>query len=240
MTEGSTADSERLLFSHWNGKVSVRTQQYRLDNNGKLFDITTDRGQQHDITAMHKDEAARLQQAVDTWKKELLPGLKQADRPFPIGHKDYAVTQLPARDAVSHGKIERSNKFPNCSYFKNWTSVDDSITWDVEVLEAGKYSIEIYYACSKQDIGSDFELSYTGDGVESTLGGKLLQPNDPPLIGANHDRVPRPESYVKDFKPWQIGHITLPAGRGTLKLRATNIPGDQAMEFRLIMLERVE
>src|SRR5262249_9635954 len=31
---------DRMIFSHWNGNVSVRTQQHRLDAAGKLFDMT--------------------------------------------------------------------------------------------------------------------------------------------------------------------------------------------------------
>jgi arylsulfatase A-like enzyme len=41
---------DRMIFSHQKGRVSVRTQQYRLDHTGKLFDMTTDPGQYHDIS----------------------------------------------------------------------------------------------------------------------------------------------------------------------------------------------
>lgn len=30
---------DRMIFSHWAGRVSVRTQRYRLDHTGKLFDM---------------------------------------------------------------------------------------------------------------------------------------------------------------------------------------------------------
>ena len=46
------------------------------------------------------------------------------------------------------------------------------------------------------------------------------------------------ESYVKDFKPLQLGTIDLPQGKGTLTLRALDNPGGQVMEFRLLMLTR--
>jgi arylsulfatase A-like enzyme len=41
---------ERMLFSHQNGRVSVRTQQYRLDSAGKLYDMTADPGQDRDVS----------------------------------------------------------------------------------------------------------------------------------------------------------------------------------------------
>jgi len=48
------------------------------------------------------------------------------------------------------------------------------------------------------------------------------------------------ESYVKDFKAVTIGKIVLKKGKGELTLRATEIPGAEAMEFRLLTLERMQ
>jgi hypothetical protein len=44
---------------------------------------------------------------------------------------------------------------------------------------------------------------------------------------------------VKDFKAMELGTIHLKKGKGTLVLRATNIPGSQVMDFRLLMFTRV-
>lgn len=46
---------------------------------------------------------------------------------------------LPARDGVPHGNVKRNARTPNCSYFTNWISADDRITWDVEVATGGEY-----------------------------------------------------------------------------------------------------
>jgi hypothetical protein len=43
---------------------------------------------------------------------------------------------------------------------------------------------------------------------------------------------------MKDFKPWRMGALDLPAGRGTLTLRALKIPGKQVMEVRYVVLTR--
>jgi len=48
------------------------------------------------------------------------------------------------------------------------------------------------------------------------------------LIGAEADRVPRNESYVKDFLPWSLGIIALGKSRGKLVLRATEIPANKS------------
>ena len=141
----------------------------------------------------------------------------------------------PARDGKTHGNIRRSNRFPNCSFFTNWASLDDKITWDAEVLADGEYEVEIYYTCPPADVGSTIELSFNN----GRLRGQITEAHDPPLKGGEHDRVPRGESYVKDFKPLKLGTIQLEKGRGELTLRAWRIPGSAVMDFRLMMFTRV-
>ena len=224
---------DRMIFSHWNNRVSLRTDQYRLDHTGKLFDMLEDEGQTTDVSNQKPEVAQRLRQAVAQWKNELLPGLRNDDRPFPVGYREFPITQLPARDGKPHGNVKRSAPAPNCSYFTNWTAVDDRITWDVEVVTPGNYEAVVYYACPEKDLGSRIKLQF----LDSSLEARITQPHDPPLRGAEHDRVPRRgESYVKDFKPLSLGTIHLPKGRGPLALRAEEVAADQVMELRMLVL----
>jgi arylsulfatase A-like enzyme len=225
---------DRVLFQHWNGRVSARTQRFRLDADGKLFDMIADPGQTRDTTEAHPAEARRLADAVAAWKKDVLAGLsKKDDRPFPVGYREFPTTLLPARDGVPHGNVKRSARAPNCSYFTDWKTTDDRITWDVEVNTAGRYEVEILYASAKRNVGATVELSLGGAKVSA----KVTEVHDPPARGAEHDRVPRQgESYVKDFKPLRLGVVELARGRGELTLRATDIPGDGVIEVRAVTL----
>ena len=235
LTEDAPAWPERMLLNTWNRKVSVRTQQYRLDNRGVLFDIPADPEQRTPVTDK-PDVKARLQAAADKWQAELNPGDRTDNRPFLIGHPGYQFTQIPARDGVAHGGIKRSNRYPNCSYFTNWRTKADKIVWTAEVPADGVFEVDLYYTCPGKDVGSTFELSFGA----ASLSGKITEAHDPPERGAEHDRSPRTESYVKDFKPLSLGKIELKKGRGELTLKATDIPGSQVMDFRLLMLTRVE
>ena len=224
---------DRMIFSHWNGKVSLRTQRYRLDDGNGLFDLEADPSQDRDISAAEPEVRARLSKARAQWMADLLPGLETDNRPFTVGYPQFPITHLPARDGVPHGKIKRSAGAPNCSFFNNWTGTGDSITWDVEVATAGKYEAVIYYTCPAADTGSTVELKFLNSRLES----KVAEANDPPLRGAENDRVPRQsESYVKDFKPLRVGSMELKAGRGTLTLRALAVPGKQVMDVRSVVL----
>ncbi|HIG29658.1 MAG TPA: N-acetylgalactosamine 6-sulfate sulfatase [Verrucomicrobiales bacterium] len=224
----------RMIFSHWRNRVSVRTQQFRLDHQGKLFDLSTDPGQYTNVAENYPEATDRLKTAVEKWKEKTLMGYDQQSRPFLIGHADYRFTQMPARDATTSGNIQRSNRFPNCSYFTNWSHEKETITWNAKVLTSGSYDVELYYTCPEADTGSLIQLSFN----EAKLQKKLEKAHDPPLMGGENDRFKRAESYVKDFRPMKMGTIQLKKGTGTLTLKALEIPGSQAMEFRLLMLTR--
>jgi len=223
---------DRMIFSHQNGRVSVRTQRYRLDDAGKLFDMQVDPGQYNDISKDKADVAAKLREAVARWMEEVLPKSPD-DRPFPVGYAEFPTTVLPARDGVGHGNIRRSAAAPNCSFFTNWTSAQDNITWDIEAANSGNYEAVVYYTCAKEDVGSTIELRFK----ESRVQGKVAEPHDPPLIGAEFDRVPRSgESYVKDFRPLRLGVLQLDKGRGQLTLSASAVPGKHVMDVRAVVL----
>jgi arylsulfatase A-like enzyme len=229
---------ERLIFSEWGGKVSVRSQRHRLDAQKQLFDLTEDPGQTVAVTDKFPDEATRLGGAVERWKTEVLGTKgKTEDRPYTVGYTDFPRTSLPARDGIPHGKVQRSAKAPNSSYFKNWTASEDKMTWEIEVATTGKYEAVVEYTCPAADLGSTIELSFNGSKVSALVS----EANDPPESGAENDRVSRlgKESYAKDFHPMRFGVIELQAGRGQLTLQAPRVVGKQVMEVKEVTLTLV-
>jgi hypothetical protein len=239
---------DRQIVSHHNGNVSVRTQRFRLDARGALFDMEADPGQRNDVSAQHPQVAATLQKAVADWRAEVFGPAAAApqggnskagraalaatdDRPFPVGYRERPRTPLPARDGVPHGKVRRSVTSPNASYFTHWTSTDDRMTWDIEVQRTGRYLVEVYYTCPAADIGSTVELTFRN--AKAT--GKVGPAWDPPLNDKD-DVITRTQSYMKDFRPLSLGVVELEQGRGPLTLRATQIPGRQVAEVRMVTL----
>jgi hypothetical protein len=229
------ADSwpDRMIFTHWNRKVSVRSQQFRLDDAGQLFDMVQDPKQRKNITAENPAVARRLQTAVDDWEKTVLAELDRKVHPFTVGYSEFPITRLPARDGVPHGQIQRSAGAPNCSYFTNWKTTEDFISWDIEVATPGTYEAVVFYTCKESDAGCRVELAFQESKVEA----KVAKPHDPPLVGEKEDRVSRQgESYVKDFAPLPLGTIQLSKGQGQLSLKALEIPGAGCIEVRDLVL----
>ena len=227
---------ERTLINYWRGKTSARNQNFRLDHLGKLYDMTNDPGQLADISALRPKIRNQLLEEVSNWKKTVLPELGKDERSFVIGHPNYRWTQVPARDGVSHGAIKRSGRFPNCSYYENWKTTEDKITWNCEVGATGTYEVSIHYALKKGDEGTVVQLSHNNASIEH----KFTESHEVASRGQENDRVERRESYVKDFKEIKIGTINLTKGKGELTLKALEIPGEESIEFRLLMLEKVQ
>ena len=75
-------------------------------------------------------------------------------RPLPVGYPEFPVTALPARDGEPQGGVKRSSSAPNCSYFVNWKSRDDSMVWNLDVQTSGRYAVSVDYTCPVPDAGS--------------------------------------------------------------------------------------
>ncbi len=233
---------ERMIFSAWGGKASVRTRQFRLLADGTLFDMVSDPGQTRDVSAERPDVAARLKQSIDDWRAEVFGPDEQArlergnsvdGRLIGIGYREFPVTMLPARDGDPRGGVTRSSKAPNCSYFVNWTSLKGHMVWNVDVQTEGEYDVLIDYTCPLADARSLVELSFKSN----RLTGRVAPGWDPPL-NTNQDTIPRPqgESQMKAFRPLALGLLRLEKGNGLLTLKALEIPGKSVMDVRRITL----
>lgn len=243
--------SERMIFSSWASNVSVRTQTHRLDNTGVLYDMVADPGQTTPVNDKEPELAAKLKESVKSWRQEMFGSSEVAKpkaeggkkkggggnavdpRPIPVGYREFPITMLPARDGEPRGGVKRSSNAPNCSYFVNWTSKDDSMVWLLDVNTAGRYEVTADYTCKVPDAGATIELTFNG----ARLSSKVAPGWDPPLF-THQDTLPRPdgESQMKDFRTLKLGEVTLPAGKGPLTLRAIDIPGQSVMDVRRVTL----
>ncbi len=242
---------DRMLFSTWAGRISVRTQQFRLDDKEQLFDMLADPGQTMPVKNAETTRT-ELMTGVSNWRREMfdrsesnpeaaagasLPPQRRGNavdpRPIPVGYPEFPITMLPARDGEPRGGVQRSSSAPNCSYFVNWTSTDDSMVWMLDVHTSGTYDVTIDYTCPEADVGSLIELTCG----ESRLTGRVAPGWDPPLY-TNQDTLPRPpaESTMKEFRTLELGDFRMNSGRADLTLKAVQIPGKSVMDVRRVTL----
>ncbi|HIM28991.1 MAG TPA: N-acetylgalactosamine 6-sulfate sulfatase [Planctomycetes bacterium] len=230
-----SADWEpRSLFSIRRNQVSVRTQQFRLDSNGRLFDIVSDPGQRTNVADRHPQLTARLQRDARQHAEQMTVHFKNnSDRPFTVGYG--ASTTLTARDGIEHGTIKRSSKAPNNSFFTHWTRRQDFITWDIDVGHSGEYEVVVYYTCAAGNEGATLQLSLNG---VSSVQAKVVDVFDPPLYDKSKERVANSHYFVKDFRPLHMGTLQLEKGPGTLRLGSLDIQGKQVIDVHSVALNR--
>lgn len=233
--EVDPTSSGRVIFSQWRNRLTARTQKYRMHGSGELFDLENDRREKNNVAEQHPQIAGDLAGKISDWQASFSVAKADGTRPFSLGHPNAKWTQMPARDATFTGAITRSNRFPNCTYLLNWSDTDSEIRWDVEVLGDGTYEVELYYACPQDDVGSTIELSLGTKSLSATIEKAV----ESPLVGAEQDRVPRQEGYVRWWQPMTLGTIELSPGRKTLRLKASNVTGSQVAEMRLLMFRKL-
>ncbi len=225
---------ERFIFSYRRkDMVRVRSTRYLRDPDGALFDLQSDPCQRNDIAAAQPEIAAQLAEAARTWQLDNVTAAPPSDRPFTVGYPAFPLTRLTAGEARLKGEINYSAVISNSCFLTNWKTTADTVSWDIEVHAEGDYEVTLYYTCPKEKTGSRIELSF----LAARLASQLTAAWDPPLY-TNQDTVPRQQiiSPMKEFRPLNLGTIRLPAGRGLLTLRATEIPNGVVADLLQIEL----
>jgi arylsulfatase A-like enzyme len=235
------SSTRRTLFSHWAGQVAMRSGDHLLDHTGKLFDLRNDPGQKSPVNQEQAALRDQMQREVIAWRKEmnLHKTPKQGgndsvdERPISVGYKVFPRTWLPARDAEATGEIRRSAAAPNSSYFVNWKSTTDRITWNLQVETEGVYDVQMLYTCRPGDVGAKIRFACGNASLERIVN----EAWDPPLY-KNQDTIPRPlgESKMKEFKTLDVGTIRLARGNSPLLLNAVDVPGEQVIDLRAVVL----
>lgn len=228
--------NDRFLFSHWEGKVSVRNQQYMLDQNNQLFDLINDPGQNVPINHPSDSLFDQMVRAKEEWSNTVLKELNRNRKEvFPVGFEGSRYTHLPADDGTPHGNILRSSRWPNSSHFTNWLTVTDSISWDCDIRTSGTYKATVYYTCKETAVGSILSLRQGSNTVDA----RIVYAHDPSFTGVEFDRFERDESYEKEFRPLEMGVIKLDAGIHSISLKATELKSSPFIDFRWLTLKRI-
>ena len=238
LNDPNTNWTSRELFSILRGRVSVRNQMFRFDAEGRLFNIGSDRGQRQDVSAKYPKIAVELQKLARQYREEMdVEFARNRNRPFHVGFA--SSTMLPARDGQEHGDVQRSVKSPNNSFFTKWKNKDASITWHVDVANAGDYEVIVRYTCAAGDEGVTMRLTaeLRGESVRFTSA-TVVEVFDPPLYDKSKERVEKSHYFVKDFQTLPLGNLHLPEGECTLRLSADEIIGKNAIDVHSIQLVR--
>jgi arylsulfatase A-like enzyme len=233
--------AERILFTSNNGSNDVkmfpgaaRSQQYRLVNEGRgyeLFDLQADPAQKKNIAPDKPEVVARLSQAYENWFRDVSQaGFRRF--PLPVGYTQENPVLLLAPQASFTGQIRFNGKngWAN-DWLTNWMNEGDEISWQLEIVKAGKYEIALRYLAPELDASTTLQI-LAGASKFSTHVPKTSIINHPVIP----DRVPRTEVPERNWATVKLGQIELKQGIETLRLVKT---GRGAVEVKAILLRRV-
>jgi hypothetical protein len=230
LLESNPADwPDRGIYSlRADGKnTGVRTDRYRAGGDaGGLFDMLCDPGQRTDLAQAEPERYTSLMRGADEWREEAT-ARQFVDRPLPVGYPEFPRTDLAAQDGLPSGEITWSSIHPNASYFVDWTRVEDSIRWELDVKTSGSYEVSLFYACPEGDEGAELEAQFKGERVRCPVQDAFESP-----LKDQDDRVKRAEAYDREFRELTLGRMGMDQGKGDFTLRALSKKGEGIVDVR--------
>ncbi|MBN1417494.1 MAG: sulfatase-like hydrolase/transferase, partial [Planctomycetes bacterium] len=231
----------RMLFRHQSRRGdaerspgAVRTDRHLLVVEAKryrLYDMIDDPGETKDLTRANPDLVKDLAAAYDVWFGDVMRA-GVGPFPIPVGHPEAPRVDLLAPDARFEGGLRFRNGMGWANdWIANWRTLDDAASWEIDVVRAGRYAVSLLYTCPENDVGSRIRVEVGDASVEAAIS-KAHDPAPRP----SRDRVPRGEAVEKVWAELEMGGIDLPVGRARPRVRATRIPGTEAMELKALRL----
>jgi arylsulfatase A len=242
LTGSSSEWPERALFTHGERVANpsamfpgaIRTQNFNLVNGAELYNVAEDPGEHTDVASKFPDEAKRLRAAYEKWFQDVLPpgGFKRL--PLPIGYAEENPASLPAPEAyLSAGLAYYGEHGYAWDWVTKWTSLEQSIHWDVDVHQAGDYEVTLEYLCPEGSTGSEVEVSAGSAAVKGVI--RQSTPMEPIVM---RDVVPRTEVPKMHWTTVTLGKLQLPAGAAKITVRPLSKPGAVVMDLNQVLLKR--
>jgi len=251
--DSAAAWPSRMLFTVWGGtrleegRRAVRTERWRAVNERRgweLYDMLNDPSQRNNQAQAKPAVLAKLRMAYDEWFAEAASsGFDPV--PVQVGHPERDTVVLeghyayltptgrerldPRRHGISyHGRSGWAN-----DWIDNWTSTEAHPRWHLNVVREGEYRVVMKYACAPSDTGARLRVEAAGD----SLGFQVAKPFVPETV-PSPDRVGRKEAPERTWGKLVTGTLRLAKGNTVLRVRALEIPGDEALELKAVHLIR--
>lgn len=244
LLKGETAGwPDRMIFTHWGRRGSVRNQRWRavVDRNGEwqLYDMIADPGQEQEVSKQFPRVLDTLSTAYEAWLADVMKdGLDPI--PIPIGHPQRPEVVLPGHEAILEPLNREGISYNGRAgwandWITNWTRTEAYPYWEVDVVRGGRYEITLLYTCPPEDVGARLGVEVGGGSIE----GVVRNAHDPDPI-PSPDRVKRIEVYEKVWAPLILGEIELQQGRTRLTVKALSKPGLAVMDLKAVRVRRVD
>ena len=206
---------------------AVRRGRWKLVAGKELYDLSRDPSEQKDLADSQPEMVRELQEAFDRWTQEVVTGEDLVRLPVPISGEDtpsimsntfsggtvvdIAWANLHGEGLrYAYGKLIRDK-------ITGWQDPSDSIRWDLEVEQEGRYQVILQYGCGAAD-GSRIQIMAGGNRIEVAV---------------------EPTSAADVWRTQSVGFLDLKPGRSTLEIRVLSESGKQGMDLHEVRLRWV-
>lgn len=235
----------RYIFSH-NSKEeltpfrgSVRNKEYSLtwynDNKIALYNLKKDYNQTTDIATEEPEMRDSLLGVYNLWYNQMADNYQPETR-ISIGYDAAPKVTLNAHESFMAGNPSFFGiKGFSHDWIINWKSVNDSIWWEVDVVNEGNYEVSVKYAVPQDDLGNVIQVRSVNDSIQA----QITEAFDPAPY-PHRDLLPRWGVYEKPFREMTFGNIYLNKGNQSLYIQAINeVKGKQVAELKAVILKKV-
>ncbi|MEM0992472.1 MAG: arylsulfatase [Bacteroidota bacterium] len=232
----------RNIYSFRHGQTfqnhpgAVRSPQYRWvidrDSSIALYDMIKDPSQKQNIAI---DEPEVVQKLALAYQKMFEEVSKNGTNPppIPVGYTAAKKVHLPAIEAqkvLGDLRFKEGHAWAN-DWITNWSKTEDRMLWELEVVRAGTYLVQLEYTVDAPNTGALVAVRSKDRQISNNINSAF----DPEYL-ASPDRVPRKEVYEKDWAILDMGEIYLEAGTQNIELAALAIPAKRVADLKGLYL----
>ena len=244
---------------------AIRVGHFKLiehydDGRLELFHCATDRSEEHDVSAVDPGRVAALRGLLEAWRRRVGAPFMQANPHFDpnlwaacytatdvsllkpaataaamvLPLRDWqkamnspatarplysdALIRLEARDATVVGEKLRYENQPEKDTLGYWVNPTETAFWECTIETAGVYQVSVLAGCGKGNGGSTVSLVAGEESIQFEV---------------------EETGHFQRFVPYQIGQLSLVAGKNKLVVQPVRKKAAAVMDLRRIQLERM-
>ncbi len=191
---------------------------YKLNMAGELYHLPSDPGESRNIAGENPEVVQDLQSQMSRWFSDVTNKQDYARVAIQIGRDDENPVEIDLTWGVPLGqKVRPLYRSYNRDIIDQWSVAGEAVKWELEVMKAGSYEVNLTYGCRPGD-GGTLKLEA---GKSSFL----------------HNVIPTAGREV--FRSLTTGTLQLQPGKVDLIATAKSVKGQELMALHKIWLRRL-
>lgn len=190
----------------------------KIEPMGQLYDLSVDPGETKNLAKRYPKKVKQLRAEFLHWFEDVTAGQVYQPMPIPVGDpQEHSVEIQPSWAILKGGGLEYSFDGYDWDTIDNWQSNQGWAEWQIDVLKAGRYAVELSYGYRSEPLETgQLKISVGKENVFCTL--------------------PMSTSQNVFFKA-TAGTLELDQGQQKLIVRSTNTAGIPGLRFNSIWLK---